>query len=551
MANTRRTVRAANQQSTPHDGVITPSSHDANMPPEGSNAQLQGSDLPPAGDNPTQGTTVPPIQETESSLPLTGIPTGTPTAPLTSIQAAIATLPQFSNRDIAATTEQTLQGHGVNFPPPRINDPPLLPPPPPRRASNDIPPYGQGPEVGFRDYSGPYTTDMGESTDEDDHPRRDRRPLERTALESQRPPRPPISDLQRQQVIEDEILAHRAQIKELTKNLALTKARSRPERPKRNQVMDLDGTPREGVGHLSPRDDPIVLLPLGDPDDPTPPFTEGIMRANISRRFKMSVIKTYEGIGDPANHIRTFSNALLLQPVSDALKCRAFPQTLGGQAQRWYIRLPPNSIASFKELSRAFIGQFISGKTHKKSSASLMSIEQGKNESLRTYIDRFTKEALKVPDLDEKVAMIALQQGTTDVYFKMSLAKHAPQDMNQLQERAGKYIKAEESMRKSHPQPDNDKKRKKDSSYNARDKFQRAEKSEESTPRKLGAKFAEYAKLNAPRSQILMDIEKDKDLKWPKPLKSDPGKRNQNLFCRYHKEVGHNTDDCIQLKNEN
>ena len=67
-----------------------------------------------------------------------------------------------------------------------------------------------------------------------------------------------------------------------------------------------------------------------------------------------------------------------------------------------------------------------------------MSIEQGKNESLRTYIDRFTKDALKVPDLDEKVAMIALQQGTTDVYFKMSLAKHAPQDMNQLQERAGK-----------------------------------------------------------------------------------------------------------------
>ena len=77
-----------------------------------------------------------------------------------------------------------------------------------------------------------------------------------------------------------------------------------------------------------------------------------------------------------------------------------------------------------------------------------MSIEQGKNESLHTYIDRFTKEALKVSDLYEKVAMIALQQGTVDVYFKMFLAKHTPQDMNQLQERDGKYIKAEESMKK-------------------------------------------------------------------------------------------------------
>ena len=47
-----------------------------------------------------------------------------------------------------------------------------------------------------------------------------------------------------------------------------------------------------------------------------------------------------------------------------------------------------------------------------------------------------------------------------------------------------------------------------------------------------------------------MDIEKDKDFKWPRPLKSDPEKINQNLFCKYHKEVGQNTDDCIQLKNE-
>ena len=105
-------------------------------------------------------------------------------------------------------------------------------------------------------------------------------------------------------------------------------------------------------------------------------------------------------------------------------------------------------------------------------------------------------------------------------------------------------------MRKLIPQYDNGKKRKNDPSYNARDKFQRAEKSEDSTPKKFGAKFTEYARLNAPRSQILMDIEKEKDFKWPRHIKSDLEKRNQNLYCRYHKELGHNTDDCIQLKNE-
>ena len=47
-----------------------------------------------------------------------------------------------------------------------------------------------------------------------------------------------------------------------------------------------------------------------------------------------------------------------------------------------------------------------------------------------------------------------------------------------------------------------------------------------------------------------MDIDKDKDFKWTRPIKSDPKKRNQNLYCRYHKEVRHNIDDCIQLKIE-
>ena len=72
---------------------------------------------------------------------------------------------------------------------------------------------------------------------------------------------------------------------------------------------------------------------------------------------------------------------------------------------------------------------------------------QGPKESLREYIHRFTKEMLRISDLEEKVAMIALQQGTKNEYFKMSLAKRAPESLLQLQERAGKYIKAEESMK--------------------------------------------------------------------------------------------------------
>ncbi|XP_074324003.1 uncharacterized protein LOC141660923 [Apium graveolens] len=206
------------------------------------------------------------------------------------------------------------------------------------------------------------------------------------------------------------------------------------------------------------------------------------------------------------------------------------------------------------DLSQAFIKQFISGRVHEKSSTSLMGIVQGAKESLREYLNRFTKETLKVPDLDDKVAMIALQQGTRDEFFKMSLAKRPPESMLQLQDRAGKYIKVEESMKKMavSNEPTGNKKRKTDQEYDANDKYPQIGKNSDSSSSKKNQQqtFAEYARLNAPRSQILMEIEKDKNFKWPKPLRGDPEKRDKNRYCRYHKDVGHDTDDCRQLKDE-
>ena len=34
------------------------------------------------------------------------------------------------------------------------------------------------------------------------------------------------------------------------------------------------------------------------------------------------------------------------------------------------------------------------------------------------------------------------------------------------------------------------------------------------------------------------------------PLHEDHSKKNQNKYCRYHKDVGHTTEECIMLKDE-
>ncbi|KAL8134594.1 hypothetical protein AgCh_009570 [Apium graveolens] len=380
-------------------------------------------------------------------------------------------------------------------------------------ARGKTPPYIQGlahiPED--QEFSGPYTERDSESSNDEVAPRR--RCVGKKLMadgnhrtRSTRGVNP--------QLVQERIKTHEAAIQRLKRDLEAQQV-PRPPLPPRGRnpppIIDLDGPLQRRV--VVPRADLNNLLSLGDPDEPTPPFTEEIMNAHISRKFKMPTIKAYDGAGDPANHVRTFSNALLLQPVNDAIKCLAFPQTLSGMAKRWYSHFPPNSIGSFRELSQTFIKQFISGRVHEKSSASFMSIVQRAKESLRDYLNRFTKEALKVPDLDDKIAMIALQQGIRDEFFKMSLAKRPPESMLQLQDRAGKYIKVEESIRKTvvSNEPAGGTKRKTDLKYIAKDKYPRTEQSNDSTPKKggPGQKFTEYAKLNAPRSRILMEIEKD------------------------------------------
>ena len=75
-----------------------------------------------------------------------------------------------------------------------------------------------------------------------------------------------------------------------------------------------------------------------------------------------------------------------------------------------------------------------------------------------------------------------------------------------------------------------DKKWKNDQEYDIGRKYTKSDKSEDSSPkRKGGPKFTEYARLNTARSQILMEIKKDKDVRWPKPLRTEGERKNQHL----------------------
>ena len=70
-------------------------------------------------------------------------------------------------------------------------------------------------------------------------------------------------------------------------------------------------------------------------------------------------------------------------------------------------------------------------------------------------------------------------------------------------------------------------------------------KKDDSSPRTV-----KFTPLIMPVDKILTQIKDDHYLKWPRPLHSSPNVRDKNKYCRFHKNHGHNTEDCRDLKEQ-
>ena len=119
---------------------------------------------------------------------------------------------------------------------------------------------------------------------------------------------------------------------------------------------------------------------------------------------------------------------------------------LKGPVRIWFNRLTPNSISTFKELSARFASHFIGGHKYKKSTTCLMSIKQREDETMRSYIARFKKEALSINEADDKILAVAFTNGLWKGKFLFSLYKNNPKTMLDVLYRATKYMNAEDAL---------------------------------------------------------------------------------------------------------
>ena len=112
----------------------------------------------------------------------------------------------------------------------------------------------------------------------------------------------------------------------------------------------------------------------------------------------------------------------------------------------WFSKIPPNTVDFFEELSKLFVNNFIRGQRHKRSSSNLLTIEQGKNESLRFFITCFNRKALMVNEMDDTLLLVAFHNGVNSDLFIHKLYDQEPHTMAELIHLGQSFMNAEDAI---------------------------------------------------------------------------------------------------------
>ncbi|KAL2236239.1 UNVERIFIED_CONTAM: hypothetical protein Sindi_0815600 [Sesamum indicum] len=258
------------------------------------------------------------------------------------------------------------------------------------------------------------------------------------------------------------------------------------------------------------------------------PFANQILIEMVNPSFRMPDLPKYNGTRDPQEHLAAFDMVMNLYGQSSSIVAKLFVTTLTGKAQEWFTNLPPGSIESYEQLVQKFAFHFASKRKQKRSATHLFTIQQGENESLKSFMGRFNNETLEVQDLRIDMMTSILIHGLKKGVFASALARDPPIDTEQLMAMAQKYIDEEEMNAMKDEEWRVTSERARDGRF-GRDHDVRPKREKEKEP-PYQSKYNKYTPLNMTRAKALMLVEKDNVLIWPKHTRITPAKRFEPNF---------------------
>ena len=177
------------------------------------------------------------------------------------------------------------------------------------------------------------------------------------------------------------------------------------------------------------------------------PFTRGIEKAKLRRRFHQPTFTMYNGRTDPVEHVSQFKQKMVVHSQDKALLCRVFPSSLGPMPMRWFDGLITNSINSFKRLTQSFWSRFIMCNRVPQPLDSLLSMTMREWESVKAYAEGYWEMFNEIDGNFDEVAIRTFKVGLPSKHgLRKSLTGKPVTSLRQLMDRVDKYKMIEDDQ---------------------------------------------------------------------------------------------------------
>ncbi|GJY09716.1 reverse transcriptase domain-containing protein [Tanacetum coccineum] len=141
------------------------------------------------------------------------------------------------------------------------------------------------------------------------------------------------------------------------------------------------------------------------------PFIPRIRHFNFPRTRMPSHVKTYDGSGDPKDHLKLFQAAAKTERWAMPTWCHMFNSTLTGNARVWFEKLPRESIDSYEYLRITFRENYLQQTKHIKDPVEIHHIKQRDGESTEDFMERYKAEILNMEGASECMKISGFMHG--------------------------------------------------------------------------------------------------------------------------------------------
>ncbi|XP_076959037.1 uncharacterized protein LOC143634992 [Bidens hawaiensis] len=277
-------------------------------------------------------------------------------------------------------------------------------------------------------------------------------------------------------------------------------------------------------------------------------------------------VGAYSEMTDPSDHLLRFEAVGGVSGWTIPYWCHMFALTFTGAAREWFEKLPCGKIRSWKDFVAKFSQHFSQQRKHTRDPSEILDVERRNNESIEDFITRFNNESLNIGGISEDMLRGAFRKNVhSDALIRTLTGKDGmPESWDEIMTAAKLFARTEKTL-----------------GYSSQKQLPRLEfhtprpnkqvkgpiwsrlqpSAETSKPFDARSLIGNKNKRNFPArsfnsswtqlSKTPSEILTTENLTFRKP-QSIPRKSflDKKKHCTYHNDIGHNTNECVALRNE-